>query len=112
MRIEPPMSDPVAKVEVPLARDAAVPPDEPPGVYARFHGLRVVPCNLVLVVTVQENSGVAVRVCTIAPAFMICAFTGDVVGAMKSLWDSDPNVVGNPLIKLSSLTDAAVNCWQ
>jgi len=46
MRIEPPMSDPVAMDDDPQASDAAVPPDEPPGVNFGFHGLRVTPQSL------------------------------------------------------------------
>ena len=43
MRIDPPMSEPVAIADVPEASEAAVPPDEPPGVNFGFHGLRVTP---------------------------------------------------------------------
>lgn len=43
MRIEPPMSDPVASAAVPEARAALEPPEEPPGVKSRFQGLRVTP---------------------------------------------------------------------
>ncbi len=37
------MSDPVASEDVPSAKDAADPPDDPPGVNSGFHGLRVTP---------------------------------------------------------------------
>jgi hypothetical protein len=43
MRIEPPLSVPVASVVVPAANAAAVPPEEPPGVFFGFQGLRVTP---------------------------------------------------------------------
>ena len=43
MRIEPPISVPVARVVKPAASAAPAPPDEPPGPYSRFHGLWVVP---------------------------------------------------------------------
>ena len=43
MRIEPPMSEPVARAQVPDARDADAPPEDPPGVNVGFHGLRVTP---------------------------------------------------------------------
>ena len=46
MRIDPPMSEPVAIEDVPLASEAAVPPDDPPGVNFGFHGLRVTPHSL------------------------------------------------------------------
>ena len=43
MRIDPPMSDPLASSDVPLASDAPVPPLEPPTATDGFHGLRVTP---------------------------------------------------------------------
>ena len=41
MRIEPPPSEPVASGTMPDAMAAAAPPDDPPGLWARFHGLHV-----------------------------------------------------------------------
>ena len=43
MRIEPPPSDPVARGTMPAAMAAALPPEEPPGLWARSHGLWVDP---------------------------------------------------------------------
>src|SRR5579863_9852716 len=43
IRMEPPPSDPVASGTMPAAMAAAAPPDEPPGLCARFHGLEVAP---------------------------------------------------------------------
>ena len=43
LRIEPPMSEPHSSPVIPAASAAAEPPDEPPGVRPRFHGLFVVP---------------------------------------------------------------------
>ena len=43
MRIDPPMSDPLASIDVPLASDAPEPPLDPPTATAGFHGLRVTP---------------------------------------------------------------------
>ena len=57
MRIEPPMSEPVASVEVPEASDAPEPPDEPPTPNSGFHGLRVTPCRREWVNAAHENSG-------------------------------------------------------
>ena len=85
MRIEPPMSEPVAIGVVPDARLAAEPPDEPPGVNFRFHGLRVTPQSLVCVTEEQENSGVAVRACTMPPAFRMRSLLGEVTSGTKSL---------------------------
>ncbi len=43
MRIDPPMSVPVAMVVSPAASAAPEPPDDPPGPQSVFHGLRVMP---------------------------------------------------------------------
>ena len=43
MRTEPPMSVPSASGTQPLPTAAPEPPEEPPGVFAGFHGLRVMP---------------------------------------------------------------------
>ena len=43
MRIEPPISVPVASVVMPAANAAPEPPDEPPGPHWVFQGLRVMP---------------------------------------------------------------------
>ena len=43
MRIEPPPSLPCATGSMPVATAAAAPPEEPPGVRSRSHGLRVGP---------------------------------------------------------------------
>ncbi len=41
MRTEPAPSDPMAAGTMPAATAAALPPDDPPGVWSRPHGLRV-----------------------------------------------------------------------
>ena len=43
MRIEPPPSPPSAIVVMPAATAPPLPPDEPPGVYSGFQGLRLTP---------------------------------------------------------------------
>ena len=43
IRMEPPMSEPLARYAVPAASAAPEPPEEPPGVKSGFHGLRVTP---------------------------------------------------------------------
>ena len=68
IRIDPPMSEPVASVVVPAASDAPEPPLEPPGEKAVCQGLRVTPHSFVQVTGAQENSGVVVRACTMPPA--------------------------------------------
>ena len=49
MRVEPPPSLAVPHGISPAATAAAEPPDDPPGVRSRSHGLRVTPHALVLV---------------------------------------------------------------
>ena len=92
------MSDPVAMELVPAAREAADPPDEPPGVSCGFHGLRVTPQSRELVYPAQENSGVAVRAWTKAPARRIRWLFTEVVSATKSYLSKEPFEVGLPLI--------------
>ena len=57
MRIEPPPSLPCASGTIPAATAAAEPPEEPPGVRSRSHGLRVGPVKRGSVVGRIANSG-------------------------------------------------------
>ena len=41
--MEPPMSDPASNEQNPAASAAALPPDEPPGVFFRSQGFPVIP---------------------------------------------------------------------
>src|SRR4051794_27053722 len=68
MRMEPPPSDAVPNGMIPAATAADEPPLEPPGVRAKFHGLRVTPNALVLVKLSVPNSGDAVLPTGTAPA--------------------------------------------
>src|SRR5262245_24440356 len=96
MRIEPPMSEPMASVVTPAASAAPEPPDEPPGVNFAFHGLRVTPQALEWVTEAQENSGVAVRPSTMPPALRMRWLLVEVLSGMKSLVISEPKEVGLP----------------
>ena len=58
------------------ATAAAVPPDEPPAVFAGFQGLRVMPVSGELVSPLQPNSGVVVLPRITAPASRRRAVTG------------------------------------
>jgi hypothetical protein len=60
MRIDPPPSFPCAAGTMPLATAGAAPPDDPPGLYARFHGFFVGPNSCGFVVGTMPNSGVFV----------------------------------------------------
>ncbi len=66
--MDPPPSLPVAMVTRPPATAAADPPDEPPGVRVRSHGLRVMPCSTVRVTLTPPNSLAVVRPSSTAPA--------------------------------------------
>ena len=68
MRTDPPMSEPSARGTQPAATAAPLPPEEPPGVRSRFHGLRVGPQSGLSVMSVCANSGVVVLPTTMAPA--------------------------------------------
>ena len=68
MRIEQPKSVPCAIGTMPVATATAEPPDEPAGLNAGFHGLRVAPNSALLVLAPQANSGVLVLARTMAPA--------------------------------------------
>ena len=76
MRIDPPMSLPVANGANPAASAAPDPPDDPPGVNAVFHGLRVTPHSLVWQKPAQLNSGVEVRMWMTPPASWIRSMIG------------------------------------
>jgi len=102
--IEPPMSEPVASVAVPAASAAADPPLEPPGEYLVFHGLRVTPQSLDQVIGAQQNSGVVVLACTMAPASMMRWTKAVVCSATTSRRGSDPSVFRCPAISASSFT--------
>jgi hypothetical protein len=68
MRVDPPPSLAVPQGTRPAATAAAEPPDEPPGVRSRAHGLRVTPHAFVLVKFIVPNSGAAVLPIGTAPA--------------------------------------------
>src|SRR3954447_10122852 len=60
MRTLPAPSVPTESGPMPAATAAAVPPDDPPGVFAGFQGLRVMPVSGEFVSPLQPNSGVVV----------------------------------------------------
>src|SRR6185437_12385518 len=65
IRIEPPVSLPVAAMQKPAATAAAEPPEEPPGTRSVFHGLRVggvtVPQAYSCVVVLPRKTAPALR---------------------------------------------------
>src|SRR5579872_4516499 len=57
MRTEPPPSEPVASGIIPAAIAAAVPPEDPPALWSKFHGLKVDPNSVLVVSAFHPNSG-------------------------------------------------------
>ena len=103
--IEPPPSVPRASGACPLATAAAAPPEEPPGVRARFHGFRVTPNSGLSVKGLWPNSGVVVLPTSTAPASR-SRRTGTASSA--GTWSakiSDPIVVRTPLVNTRSFTE-------
>src|SRR5881394_4495899 len=76
MRIEPAPSVPTASGPMPDATAAAAPPEEPPGVFFGFHGLRVMPVSGLSVTPFQPNSGVVVLPSSTAPCSRSLAVAG------------------------------------
>src|ERR1700722_17001963 len=68
MRIEPPPSVPSANGVMPAATEAAAPALDPPGVFARFQGLRVIPVSGLSPTGLQPNSLVVVLPIRTPPA--------------------------------------------
>src|SRR5262245_528408 len=68
MRIDPPPSDPVQSGTSPAAMAAAEPPDDPPAVRVRSHGLAVAPKSGLIVSALCPPSGVLVLPTTTHPA--------------------------------------------
>ena len=107
MRTLPAPSVPTLTGPMPAATAAAVPPDEPPGVLLKSHGLRVMPLRGELVSPLQPNSGVAVLPSSTAPASRRRAVTG--ASTSHAWWASTvwlPRSVGQPWVRIRSLIDA------
>src|SRR5450830_1244791 len=68
MRIEPPMSVPIATVAIPAATATALPPLEPPGVVPARHGLLVAGKIALVIPTAAASSGRFVLPRIAAPA--------------------------------------------
>src|SRR5436190_18698591 len=105
MRTEPPPSVPIPSGPRPAATAAPAPPDEPPGVTAGFHGLRVTPLSGVSVTPLWPNSELVLCANTIAPASRSRATAGasasDGVLSVSLL----PIEAGQPLTRTSSLIE-------
>ena len=106
MRTDPAPSVPTLSGPKPAATAAAVPPDEPPGVFDGSHGLRVMPVSDELVSPLQPNSGVVVLPTSTAPASRSRAVAG---ASTSHGWSGStvwlPRRVGQPRVRIRSLID-------
>src|SRR5688572_19786695 len=102
MRIEPAPSDPIAAPARPAAIAAPEPPDEPPGVRWRSHGLRVTPKVGDSVHGVIVSSGTWVLPRITAPALRRRRTTS-ASAVTGPPWASLPNAVTSPATSVSSL---------
>ncbi len=104
MRIEPPASVPICNGPNPAAPAAPAPDEEPPGVWAGFHALRVMPCNGQSPGDFQPYSVVVVLPTITAPA----AFNPTTAGASSGTGAGSlvrlPRRVGKPATSTRSFT--------
>ena len=110
MRTEPPPSVPSANGVMPAATEAAAPALEPPGVLARFHGLRVMPVSGESPTPLQPNSLVVVLPITIAPAALTRSTGGASATAMLSAMQREPNAKRSPPTAMRSLIESGTPC--
>src|SRR5258706_11510523 len=91
---------------MPDARAAAAPPEEPPGVFFGFHGLRVMPVSGLSVTPFQPNSGVVVLPSRTAPCSRSRATAGasSFQGCAGSIV-REPRSVGQPFVTSRSLIE-------
>ena len=91
MRTEPPPSVPSANGVTPAATEDAAPALEPPGVFPRFHGLRVMPVSGLSPTALQPNSLVVVLPTMIAPARLTRSTGGASAAATLPTMVREPN---------------------
>lgn len=96
MRIEPPPSLAPAHGTMPAATAAADPPEDPPGVRCRSHGLRVEPHAAGSVMPLAPNSGVLVLPKITSPASIQRCTTLACSAAGRLISARDPAEVGSP----------------
>ena len=103
IRTLPAPSEPIAAATSPAATAAALPPDDPPGVCLRDHGLKVWPKAGPLVNGHWPNSQVLVLPTMTAPAARSRRTTSESPVAGRML-PAVPKLVGTPATSTSSLT--------
>lgn len=97
MRIDPPPSLAPAQGTIPAATAAADPPDEPPGVWSRFQGLRVGPNRCGSVTPLAPNSDVLVLPKITNPASSQRSTTMSLWAAGFRDQAREPQVIGHPV---------------
>src|ERR1700728_395979 len=102
MRIEPPVSVPIARSQTPAATNAADPPEEPPDVWAGLRGLRVSPTRGLA--KPAANSRHCAVANTSAPAARSRPTSAASPVAGASLVEGLPHLVGSPSTAVMSLT--------
>src|SRR6185312_16392502 len=110
IRMEQPKSVPCASGTMPVATATAEPPDEPAGLSAGFHGLRVGPNSALLVLAPQANSGVLVFASTMAPDALRRRTTSASSSGTWSLNNGDAKVVRMPAVGVMSLIATGKPC--
>ena len=110
IRTEPPPSVPSANGVTPAATLAAAPALDPPGVFDRSHGLRVMPVNGQSPTALHPNSLVVVLPRITAPALRARSTAGASNAATLSAVDFEPNVHRTPSIAIRSLTEIGSPC--
>src|SRR3984957_3611261 len=90
MRIDPPPSVPSANGVMPAATEAAAPALDPPGVFAKFQGLRVIPVSGLSPTGLQPNSLVVVLPIRMPPAALARSTEGASTTARLSAMVRDP----------------------
>jgi len=110
MRTEPPPSVPSAIEVIPAATEAAAPALDPPGVFARFHGLRVMPVSGLSPTPLQPNSLVVVLPIRIAPAFFARSTEGASAAAILPTMQREPNAKRSPPTAIRSLAENGTPC--
>src|SRR5882757_9957339 len=106
IRIEPAPSVPIASAPMPTAVADAAPALLPPGVWPRFHGLRVMPVSGLSPIAFQPNSGVVVLPRNTAPLSRRRATEG--ASSVQGCPGSTvllPRRVGQPLVSTMSLIE-------
>src|SRR3954471_7850192 len=96
LTIEPPVCVPSAARHISVATAAALPLEEPPGVWLRFHGLRVGGGSK------QAHSVVTVLPSRIAPAFLSDLTIAASRAAICPSRSGEPHFVGQPVTSMMS----------